>query len=69
LHQFTFLSMAFGYLIPISDLPPWTQWLHWISFFNYGFRALMSAVFTGFVGDCPYPDPASKKMLILNAII
>jgi ABC-type multidrug transport system ATPase subunit len=56
--SFTFLALCSGYLVNFGDLPVYINWLHYISYMNYGFRVLMINEF----GDrefpgCPYPEP------------
>jgi ABC-type multidrug transport system fused ATPase/permease subunit len=56
--SFTFLALTSGFLVNFEDLPVYINWLHYISYMNYGFRVLMINEF----GDrefpgCPYADP------------
>jgi len=63
-----FFLLFGGYFVSASNLPKYWKWANYISFFKYGFQALVVTEFTGltftcsdsqrnpFTGQCPIPN-------------
>jgi ABC-type transport system involved in multi-copper enzyme maturation permease subunit len=64
----TSLMIFAGFYINVGSIPPWFIWVYWISFFHYGFEALMLNEFSGTTFNCP-DAPALCQFPNGNAII
>jgi ABC-type multidrug transport system ATPase subunit len=51
----TSLMIFAGFYINVGSIPPWFIWVYWISFFHYGFEALIINEFRGVIFQCPSP--------------
>jgi ABC-type multidrug transport system permease subunit len=49
----TLLMIFAGFYINVASIPPWFIWVYWLSFFHYGFEALILNEFTGADFECP----------------
>lgn len=56
---YTLQSMACGFFVNAQHMPVYVRWTRWIAYVYYGFGAMISNQFNGYIGDCPYPaeDP------------
>lgn len=55
--NYTLQSMACGYFVNAKTMPVYVRWTKYIAYVWYGFGALVSNQFTGFIGSCPYENP------------
>lgn len=55
--MYTLQTMACGYFVNAKYMPVYVRWTKYIAHIWYGFGALISNEFTGFVGDCPSDNP------------
>ena len=54
--NFTFITIASGFLVVTSDIPIYLRWVKHISYIQYAYRILMSNEFSDRVfAGCPYP--------------
>lgn len=56
---YTLQSMACGFFVNAAHMPVYVRWTRWIAYVYYGFGAMISNQFNGYMGDCPY-DPSSS---------
>lgn len=57
---FTLQSMACGYFVNAAQMPVYVRWTKYAAYVYFGFGALLSNQFTGYVGNCPYPAGSTE---------
>jgi hypothetical protein len=68
--NFTFICLTAGYLVNLTTLPVYINWVQFISFLNYSYQIVMNNEFANQVlGGCPYNDDASCQSYDGNYIL
>lgn len=58
--MYTLQSMACGFFVNASHLPVYVRWTRWIAYLYYAFGACIVNQFSGYTGDCPYPEGSAE---------
>jgi ABC-type multidrug transport system ATPase subunit len=60
--NFTFITIASGFLVSTKDTPIYLRWIKHLSYVNYSYRILMANEFTDRQFDCPYDDTTGTNI-------
>jgi ABC-type multidrug transport system ATPase subunit/ABC-type multidrug transport system permease subunit len=65
--NFTFITIAAGFLVSTKDTPIYLRWIKHLSYVSYSYRILMANEFTDRVFDCPYTSPGNNATTLATA--
>jgi ABC-type multidrug transport system ATPase subunit len=67
--NFTFITIASGYLVATKDTPIYLRWIKHISYINYSYRILMANEYTDRMFPCPYDTSSQCSQYDGNEIL